>query len=132
MNDSNSILMAQISRADALSISVRDLSVDCLIELPSEFFPTWKNILETLKSMVGIIPLFYIMDDEKKRIITEDYLMEKIASIEEIVDSARKSLEAQDIVQFSDVLELQMIPWITKFSEIPKKLIKYESKSLSN
>lgn len=119
------VLQAQEKSAQDLAGKVMELSTNCLIESPRETFDCWKNILEILKSLVGFIPKFLAIQpllSDAEIELTETDLTNRIQEIQEFVDTCRKALDSQDIVQFSDVLELRIVPWLKSHADLSQKL----------
>jgi hypothetical protein len=124
-------LQSQRESARTLADKILDLSTDCLIELPQETFEKWHSALETLKPLIGFIPHFYSIQGMSGGVIgdgLESALMGRIQTIQEAVDEARSAMDKQDIVQFSDILELQIVPWLKEHADACQKIAEIFSK----
>jgi len=120
-----SALQQQQEIASALAEEALELSSDCLIKLPREVLEPWRSILESLKPLVGFIPRFIWVEAQAglpQPEFSEEILTARIKEIQDIVDAARRSLEALDIVLFSDTLELRMVPWLNAHKKILERL----------
>ena len=114
-------LRHQHETAQPLVARVMDLSTDCLIEMPQETFGKWKEVLESLKALVGFTPHFFAIQSAVHGTAEEGFesaLMTHGRAIPDTVDDARRALDAQDIVQFSDILELRIVAWLKKHVEL--------------
>ncbi len=110
-----SALDQQAAEARNLAREVAVLSTDCLIQTPRETFDKWRAVLENLKSTVGFIPKFVFMKPLAPSIAAsfeENSLADRIQEIQEAVETSRRALESQDVVQFSDTLELRIVAWL--------------------
>jgi hypothetical protein len=119
-------LSHQITVSNQAVERVLALSTDCLIETPQETFNDWKEILETLKELVGFTPRFFsVLPLAQVQIpeINEETLTRHIHEIQEAVDMSRRALESQDIVMFSDTLELRIVQWLRGNIRFAQKLI---------
>jgi hypothetical protein len=119
-------LSHQITVSNQAVEQVLALSTDCLIETPQETFNDWKEILETLKELVGFTPRFFsVLPLAQVQIpeINEETLTRHIHEIQEAVDMSRRALESQDIVMFSDTLELRIVQWLRGNIRFAQKLI---------
>jgi hypothetical protein len=111
---------------------ISQLSTDCLIEQLRDTFNIWKAVLEEIKSLVGFVPKFIAIQPlatSPFEEVSEEYLMKQIVGIQETVDASRKALEAQDVVLFSDTLELKIVPWLKEHERLSQKLIDVLPKS---
>jgi hypothetical protein len=107
---------------------VLQLSTDCLIDLPKQTFDRWNAVLDSLKSLVRFVPQFlafeYLIDPKSLNSdTTEAMLTERITRLQQAVEVSRKALEAQDIVLFSDTLELQFLPWLKEHEAMSAKYL---------
>jgi hypothetical protein len=107
---------------------VLQLSTDCLIDLPKQTFDRWNAVLDSLKSLVRFVPQFlafeYLIDPQSLNSdTTEAMLTERITRLQQAVEVSRKALEAQDIVLFSDTLELQFLPWLKEHEAMSAKYL---------
>lgn len=118
--------LGQISKtALAVSDDVLELSTDCLILTPVETFEKWKTVLEEIKSQVGYVPKFFAMHPFSNPVpeeTTEEHLTAHIQEIQHLVDFCRKAWDIQDVVNFSDTLELKIVGWLKKQAAIADKL----------
>ncbi len=115
----------QTTSARNLAREVAVLSTDCLVQMPQETFEKWRNVLESLKSIIGFIPKFFQMAPLSPSLATsldEEVLTNSIQEIKDAVDTSRRALETQDIVQFSDTLELRILPWLKKHEGLSQML----------
>ncbi|MDD2710028.1 MAG: hypothetical protein PHV34_18760 [Verrucomicrobiae bacterium] len=119
-------LHQQYDAATSLAAKFQDLSTDCLIDLPTEIFAKWKSGLETLKSLIGFIPHFVSLEalfNVSLPEFQESVLAKRIEDVQNAVDEARKALDNQDVVQFSDVLELKLSVWTKEHAALAEKLL---------
>jgi hypothetical protein len=124
-------LTHQLDTTRSLIRQLTDLSTDCLIQLPQESFDKWKAALESLKGVVSFIPRIFVIQpllEAPDETLSEQNLLAKIRQIQTHVDTSRRALEVQDIVQFSDTLELQIIPWAKDQEQAILKLSEAVSK----
>lgn len=124
-------LRYQQETAQSLADKIMELSTDCLIELPQETFEKWRSALESLKSLIGFIPHFYVIQSSAGVAVDEALettLTNRIHTIQNAVDEARCALDAQDIVQFSDILELRMVPWLREHVTMGQQIAQIYSK----
>jgi hypothetical protein len=119
-------LKYHVKLSEGLSQTMLELSTDCLIQTPQETFAQWKDALETLKSLVGFIPKFFSLQpfatpapDE----VTEEYLTKHIHNIQDTVEVCRKAWDVQDVVLFSDTVELRIGTWLKSHINIADKLL---------
>jgi hypothetical protein len=120
------VLQYQSETANNLSKEVMQLSTDCLIDLPRQTFEKWQGALDSLKSLIKFIPHFLTLqglNDPTFEEISELELTERIQSIQESVDVARRGFESQDIVLFSDTLEMQIVPWLKEHAKYADKYL---------
>jgi hypothetical protein len=114
---------------------VLQLSTDCLIDLPEQTCERWSSVLNSFKSMISFIPQFPNFTPLTNPTIpeaSEESLTHQIHLVQEAVDVSRKALEAQDIVLFSDTLELRFIPWVKDHEKIAKKFLDALNQSISS
>lgn len=121
-----SALQQQYEITNQLHEDFLNFSSDCLLHLPHEGFEKWKNLLQPLKLLVSFIPSILSLNHLFKpslEEISEETLLARIEQIQETVDGARKAMETQDIVLFSDTLELKIVPWLATYKELISHLI---------
>jgi len=122
----HAVLQQQKEAAHTLIEKVMELSTDCLIELPQEVFNDWRDVLESLKPLVGFIPKFLLVHalaNPPPPEISEAHLSKHIQEIKEMVEASRQAMEVQDIVLFSDTLELRIVPWLKEHQNVCQKLM---------
>jgi len=115
----------QIKTTQSLSATILELSTDCLIQTPLDTFENWKKALETLKALVGFVPKFFSLQPFANPIpdeVNEENLTKHIHNIQEAVEISRKAWEIQDVVLFSDTLELNIVGWLKTHEAIAQKL----------
>jgi hypothetical protein len=117
-------LNCEIKKARELSNEVLELSTDCLILTPQETFVQWKEALETVKSLIGFVPKMFSMQPFATPLpeVSEEYLTKHIHEIQEVVEICRKAWDIQDVVVFSDTLEIRIVSWLKSHVTIAEKL----------
>lgn len=118
-------LQEHVDLAERLAGEFLEFSTDTLLMQPQENFDKWRSLLESLKPLIGFIPKFMLLQplsQVESPELSEARLLTFIEEIHGHVEAARRALETSDIVEFSDILELRLAPWLKQFVSLSQTL----------
>lgn len=90
------------------------LVTESLLADPQDIIKLWRFICENLKQQIAFIPQLgnILSEDQVDHLITS-----RMEAFNDIMKSAAAALSTADVVQFSDVLELKLVPWLQQYRE---------------
>ncbi len=104
----------QKQRLSQLVEACNELVTDCLLDEPSKVAKDWTEICIAMKSEISLIPSWshYIVEEE---VIIR--LESKLASLDSMMKKIHENLNKADVVGFSDILELETVPWLNDLAD---------------
>lgn len=88
------------------------LVTESLLADPQDIIKLWREICENLKQQIAFIPqLGNVLSEEE----VDHLIGNRMEIFNETMKAAAASLSTADVVQFSDVLELKLVPWLQEY-----------------
>lgn len=90
------------------------LVTESLLADPNDIVKLWREICENLKQQIAFIPqLGTILSEEQ----VDHLIASRMENFNATMKGAAAALSTADVVQFSDILELQLVPWLKQYRE---------------
>lgn len=90
------------------------LVTESLLAEPQDIITMWRDICENLKQQISFIPqLGNVLEEDQ----VDHLIMQRMEEFNGIMKAAATALSTADVVQFSDVLELKLVPWLQHYRE---------------
>lgn len=90
------------------------LVTESLLADPQDIIKLWREICENLKQQIAFIPqLGNILSEEQ----VDHLITSRMEEFNANMKAAAAALSCADVVQFSDVLELKLVPWLKAYRE---------------
>lgn len=104
-----SALALQGESLKTITAECEELVTECLLAEPEDIIKLWQKICEHLKAQIGFVPHMgaVLSDEEVERLVSTE-----MSQFNRIMQRAGEILSTADVVQFSDLLELELIPWL--------------------
>jgi hypothetical protein len=116
-----SALALQCSQCRRLESACDKLVTECLLSDPKEIIDQWQSMCEMLKDQMRFLPqLSYLLTDHQVEQLAERNVQELNA----IMNHISTSFQTADVVAVSDILELELLPWLRQFREILMSALK--------
>jgi hypothetical protein len=109
-----SALALQCNYLGELESRCEKLVTESLLSDPREIIETWRGICDNLKQQISFIPQLGALLTEDQ---VDELINERMECFNHLMKDAAAALSAADVVQFSDVLELKLIPWLQHYRE---------------
>ncbi|MFZ5806356.1 MAG: hypothetical protein ACOY3I_04025 [Verrucomicrobiota bacterium] len=86
-----------------------NLVTDCLLAEPLEIAKQWQDLCQILNEQIKFIPnlSFWITDDQVAQLADQDF-----KELGQIMNRISEDLAKADVVAFSDILEVRLLPWM--------------------
>jgi anaerobic glycerol-3-phosphate dehydrogenase len=108
----------QYSQLQKLAADAEALVTDCLLDEPQMIVDKWYSLCERLKNSVSFVPTLAPFLKEEQ----VDHLIDKsFEDLNSMIKELNEVLNRADVVKFSDVLEMKLIPWLKTFGEFMKE-----------
>jgi hypothetical protein len=109
------------ARLGRLEKECESLVTDCLIAEPVVVAEKWQSICEMIKEQIGFIPrLASLLTEEMIDAMVNEHCKE----LTSIMMAVSECFPKADVVTFSDVLEMRLLPWIRGMREFSKAVLK--------
>lgn len=106
---------------DQLQEKCETLVTDCLLSDPLEIVQQWQTLCSSLSDLIAFLPtLGYVLNDEQVSTITN----KECQDFQEIMKAVAEVFPKADVVAFSDILEMRLLPWLKTMKEIFQGVLK--------
>lgn len=109
-----SAIALQCNYLSEIEVQCERLVTESLLAEPQEIVTLWRDICENLKQQIAFIPQLGNVLNENQ---VDELINERMEIFNKIMKDAAASLSVADVVQFSDVLELKLLPWLKQYKD---------------
>jgi hypothetical protein len=109
-----SALALQCNYLRVLETECEQLVTDSLLAEPKEIMRQWYNICQHLKNQIAFLQKMASLFTEKE---VDAIVDTHLAQLNGLMKDAAAAINAADVVTFSDVIELKLLPWQKAFRE---------------
>jgi hypothetical protein len=112
-------LTLNLNQLRVLESKCENLVTDALLAEPEDIAQQWENLCTSLREMLKFIPqIAYLLTEEELNHLTDETYL----NLTKIMQDISEYLPKADVVMFSDILELRLLPWLKSLREFTENV----------